>query len=32
MPGATALQVTLYRAPSSATDLAKPMMPILLVE
>ncbi len=32
MPGAITLDVTLCRAPSSATDLANPITPILLVE
>ena len=32
MPGAMALHVTLWRAPSSATDFAKPITPILDVE
>src|SRR5262245_37194531 len=32
IPGAIALHVTLYRAPSRATDFAKPIRPILLVE
>ena len=32
MPGAMTLLVILWRAPSSATDLAKPTTPILLVE
>ena len=31
MPGAITLDVTLYRAPSSATDRANPITPILLV-
>src|SRR5262249_46487365 len=32
IPGAIALHVTLYRAPSRATDFANPIRPILLVE
>src|SRR2546427_8480792 len=31
MPGAIALHVTLYRAPSRATDFANPMTPIFVV-
>ncbi len=31
IPGAIALHVTLYRAPSSAIDFAKPIRPIFVV-
>ncbi len=31
IPGAITFEVTLYRAPSRATDRAKPITPILLV-
>ncbi len=31
IPGAITLDVTLYRAPSSATERANPITPILLV-